>query len=144
MNATGLLPNDRTHVLKFVGSYRLPLGLTLGTSAVVASGTPLNEYGTGPAGYDWTFMVPRGTAGRTPATWDLDLRFAYDVPVARGSRMHPRVLLDVFNVGDQRRPVTYDQRHYTTPDLSGVDPNYGLVTQYQAPRSARLGLVVDF
>ena len=144
VNASGLLPNDRTHVLKFVGSYRLPVGLTVGTSALVASGTPLSEYGTGPAGYDWTFVVPRGTAGRTPTTWDMDLRFAYDVPVAPGARVRPRVLLDVFNIGNQRRPVTYDQVRYTTPDQSVADPNYGAVTQYQTPMSVRLGMTVDF
>jgi len=143
-SATGLLPNDRTHVLKFVGSYRLPIGLTVGTSALLASGAPLSEYGIGPAGYDWTFIVPRGTAGRTPTTWNVDLRFSYDVPIARGARIRPRVLLDVFNVGNQRRPLTYDQHHYTTPDQSGVNPNYGAVTQYQAPLSARLGMVVGF
>ena len=144
VNATGLLPNDRTHVVKFMGSYRIPIGLTVGTSALVASGTPLSEYGTGTEGYTWTFVRPRGTAGRTPTTWDVDLRVAYDVPVGRGAGVRSRVQLDVFNVANQRRPVVYYQWHYTTPDQSGVDPNYGAVWQYQAPRSARLGLVMDF
>jgi hypothetical protein len=144
VNATGLLPNDRTHVLKFLGSYRFRMGLTVGTSALLASGTPLNEYGTSPFSPYWTFVVPRGTAGRTPATWNVDLRFAYDVPLARGSRLRPRVQLDVFNVGNQRRPVLYDRVHYTTPDQSGVNPNYGSVSQYQAPLSARLGMVINF
>ena len=40
--------------------------------------------------------------------------------------------------------LRHDQRHYTTPDRSGVNPNCGAVTQYQAPVSARLGMVVDF
>jgi hypothetical protein len=144
VNAMGPLPNDRTHVVKFVGSYRLSMGLTVGTSALLASGAPLSEYGTGPGGYTWTFVRPRGVAGRTPTTWDVDLRFAYDLPVTRGARVRPRMLLDVLNVGNQRRPLTYDQRHYTTPDQSGVNPNYGAVTQYQAPLNARLGMVVDF
>jgi hypothetical protein len=144
VNATGLLPNDRTHVVKFIASYKLPIGLTVGTSALLASGLPLSEYGTGPFSPYWTFIRPRGTAGRTPAVWNLDLRFAYDVPVARGARVRPRVLLDVFNVGSRRLPLTYDQRHYFTPDQSAVNPNYGAVTQYQAPMSARLGMVVDF
>jgi hypothetical protein len=146
VNATGPLPNDRTHVVKFAGSYRTGFGLTVGASALVASGTPLSEYGSAVAGGGgwWTFVQPRGTAGRTPATWKLDLRLAYDALTPRGSRVRPRLLLDVFNVGNQRRPVTYDQLHYTSPDQSGVNPNYGAVTQYQAPLSARLGMVVDF
>jgi hypothetical protein len=145
VNATGLLPNDRTHVLKLIASYRIPIGLTVGTSALLASGAPLSEYGTSLGGYPWwTFIHPRGTAGRTPTTWNVDLRFTYDVPLEGGARVRPRVLLDVFNVGNHHRPLTYDQRHYTTQDQTGVNPNYGTVTQYQAPMSARLGLVMAF
>ena len=44
-NATGVLPNNRTHVLKFSGSYRSNSGLTLGTSFSWQSGTPLSEFG---------------------------------------------------------------------------------------------------
>jgi Carboxypeptidase regulatory-like domain/TonB-dependent Receptor Plug Domain len=144
VDAWGPLPNDRTHVMKFVGSYRFPFSLTVGTSALLASGAPLSEYGTGPFTPYWTFIRPRGTAGRTPTTWTMDLRFAYDVPVALGSRVRPRVVLDVFNIGNQRRALTYDQRHYTQPNLGGVNPNYGAVTQYQAPLRARVGLLLNF
>jgi carboxypeptidase family protein/TonB-dependent receptor-like protein len=144
VNATGLLPNDRTHVAKFAGSYRFAFGLTVGTSALVASGAPLSEYGTGPFPPYWTFIRPRGTAGRTPVTWNLDLRLGYAIPIFRGTRLHPRVQLDVFNVGDTRRPLTYDQRHYLTADQLGVNPNYLAVTQYQAPLRARLGFVLNF
>ena len=145
VNATGLLPNDRTHVVKFMGSYRFPVGLTVGTSAILASGEPLSEYGTASVGYPyWTFVVPRGTAGRTPAVFNADLRLAYELPARLGSRLRSRVLLDVFNVGNRRQPLTYDQTHYTLPDQGGVNPNYGAVTEYQAPLSARVGMVVDF
>lgn len=144
VDATGLLPNDRTHVVKFYGSYRFSVGLTVGTSALVASGTPLSEYGTGPFAPYWTFIRRRGAGGRTPTTWNLDLRLAYDVPVLRGTRLRPRLQLDVFNIGDERRPLTYDQRHYTTPDLSGVNPNYLSVTQYQTARRARVGFLLNF
>lgn len=144
VNATGLLPNDRTHVAKFAGSYRFAFGLTIGTAALVASGAPLSEYGTGPFPPYWTFIRPRGTAGRTPVTWNLDLRLAYAVPIARETRLRPRVQLDVFNIGDQRRPLTLDQRHYLTADRLVVNPNYRAVMQYQAPLRARLGFVLDF
>ena len=143
VNGTGPLPNDRTHVFKLSGSYRFPIGLTVGTSTIVATGEPLSEYGTGFNGY-WTFVQPRGSSGRTPTTWDVDLRFAYDVRVRSGSRLKPRVLLDVFNLGNQRKPLTYDQRHYLSPDQDSPNPNYLAVTQYQAPLHARLGMVVDF
>ncbi len=142
VQATGLLPNDRTHVLKGWGSYRLPFGLTVGAAAIVASGTPLTEFGWSDETY-LLFVRPRGTAGRTPATINVDLRFAYDVPTVAGG-IRPRLLLDVFNLGNRRQPVAIDQLHYTTEDRSAVNPNYGAVTRYQAPLRVRLGLVVDF
>jgi hypothetical protein len=146
---TGLLPNDRTHVLKFFGACRLASGLTAGASLVWESGTPLSEYGGIFAGPPyWSFLRRRGTAGRMPAIWDLNFRFTYRVPVWRHSRAEPQVLLDLFHVGSPRRAVGFDQVHYTGIDSIGnqigSNVNYGKVTQYQPPMSARLGLVVGF
>jgi len=45
VNRTGLLPNDRTHVLKAFGAHQLPFGLNVGASLLVASDTPLSDYG---------------------------------------------------------------------------------------------------
>jgi hypothetical protein len=44
---TGLLPNDRTHVFKFSGSYNFSFGFSLGISFLAQSGTPLCEYANG-------------------------------------------------------------------------------------------------
>ena len=41
----GPLPNDRTHVVKFNGSYRTGFGLTVGSYAFWQSGTPLSSLG---------------------------------------------------------------------------------------------------
>ena len=144
-NAYGLLPNDRTHVAKAAASFRFSPHVTLGGFLTLASGTPLSEYGSSAyaAAYP-TFIRPRGSAGRTPATWSLDLHAAWDLPVRRSTRVRPRLLLDVFNVGSPRRPVLYDQRHYTTADQAEVNVNYRQVLSYQPPMSARLGMVVDF
>jgi hypothetical protein len=145
INAYGLLPNDRTHVAKAAASYRLRCGATLGGFLTVASGTPLSEYGTSAAGARyWTFVRPRGSAGRTPAIWSLDLHASYDLPIARDGRVRPRLLLDVFNIGSPRRGLLYDQHHYLDNAQTQVNPNYGAVTRYQAPMSARVGMVVDF
>ena len=145
INADGLLPNDRAHVAKAAASYRLGFGATFGGFLTVASGTPLSEYGTSAYGFPyWTFVRPRGSASRTPATWSLDLHAAYDLPVARDGRVRPRVLLDVFNVGSPRRAQLYDQRHYFDNAQTQLNPDYGSVTRYQPPMSARVGLVVDF
>jgi hypothetical protein len=143
-HASGLLPNDRTHVLKLSGSYRFGFGFTAGTAVIVASGTPLNEYGTGPYPPYWTFEKPRGTAGRTPATWNAALRLAYDLRPGPAGRFRPRAVLDLLNLGNQRRPLTYDQTRYTLPGNAGSNPNYGAVTRYQAPLSARFGVLLGF
>lgn len=145
INAYGLLPNDRTHVAKAAASYRLGFGATLGGFLTVASGTPLSEYGTSAydAGYR-TFVRARGSAGRTPAIWSLDVHASYDLPVARHRRVRPRLLLDVFNIGSPRRALLYDRRHYLDNAQTLVSPTYGAVTRYQPPMSARAGVVVDF
>ena len=144
-NAYGLLPNDRTHVAKVAASYRLGVGATLGGFLTAASGTPLNEYGTSAyaTGY-YTFLRPRGSVGRTPATWSLDLHASYDLPVAGGAPVRPKLLLDVFNVGSLRQALLYDQVHYLDAAKSFENPTYGAVTKYQPPMSARVGMVVDF
>jgi hypothetical protein len=147
-NGTGLLPNDRTHVLKGIGVHRFAFGLEAGVSLLWASGTPRSEYGGNPAGLPyWSFVVPRGSSGRTPALWDLNFRLGYDLPAFRGSG-HPRVLLDIFHVGSPRRAATFDEVHYTEVDSTGtqtgVNATYGQVTHYQPPMSARLGLTLDF
>jgi hypothetical protein len=45
INGDGLLPNDRTHVVKGSGFYRFDSGLNVGASVLWQSGTPLNEFG---------------------------------------------------------------------------------------------------
>jgi hypothetical protein len=143
--AYGPLPNDRTHVVKVATSYRFRFGATLGGFFTLASGTPRSEYGTSAAGPPyWTFVRPRGTAGRTPTTWSLDLHGAYDLPFARGGRVRPRLVLDVFNVGSPRAALLYDQLHYLDSAGTQVNPNYGAVTRHQPPMSARVGMLVGF
>jgi len=45
--ADGYLPNDRRHVLKFFGSYKVTDALTAGWNASLASGRPLSAIGAG-------------------------------------------------------------------------------------------------
>lgn len=144
VNAYGLLPNDRTHVGKAAASYRFGFGTTIGGFLTVSSGTPLSEYGVAAAGNPYrTFLRPRGSAGRTPTIWSLDLHAAYDLRVAPEARVRPKILLDVFNVGSPRRALLYDQLHYLD-DTKTVNPNYRAVARYQPPMSARVAVIVDF
>jgi len=147
-NWSGPLPNDRTHLFKFAGSYRWGGRATIGASAMVASGTPRTEQAASGAGWPYvTYVVGRGNLGRTPWTWDLNLRVSYLLPMQ--GRARSQLVLDVFHVGSPRQAIWYSDQHYLTPrDSSGVwsnpDPNYGRVQNYQPPMYARLGMQIDF
>jgi hypothetical protein len=145
-NSTGLLPNDRTHVVKLSGAYRWHFGVTTGAFVTWQSGTPLNEFGVNPTYTRATFLVPRGSAGRTPAIWDLNLRLAY--PFSLGGGVAARATLDWLHVGSPRRPVWLEPFHYVDEDANGnpINPNptYGQVRSYQPPTQARLGVEFTF
>ena len=143
INTTGLIPNDRTHVFKFAGSYSFSFGLSTGISFFAASGTPLSELGYTYFGVK--YLSPRGSAGRTPAVWDLNARFTYKLDMF--SAMEPRLILDLFHIASQRKPVDMDQRKYFSDnDGNPVVPNptYGQVYRYQPPFSLRFGIEVNF
>ena len=146
-NASGLLPNDRTHVFKLNAAYRFDFGLTCAAAFFWESGTPLGEYaGTHGGGVNWqTNLVPRGSAGRLPSLWDLNVRLAYSPSIWSDGRMKPRVIMDVFHLGSQRQVVMQDQIHYLDVDQQGnPSPTYGLPQKFQPPVSMRLGLEVNF
>ncbi len=142
VDSDGLLPNDRTHAFKLSGSYRTGFGLTIGTSFLWASGTPRSVF-RGSPGLE-IFAKPRGTDGRTPAIWDLNFRFAYDLRWGDTNRWQPRLLLDVFHVGSRREPVQFDQHESFDYEGLILNPNFGLTTRYQPPTAMRLGLEVSF
>jgi carboxypeptidase family protein/TonB-dependent receptor-like protein len=146
-NSTGFLPNDQPQVFKLGADCPIPWNVRLGAFFTVASGTPINEFAAGPFGSGSpSFMVRRGTAGRTPTQWDLNLRLAYDLPLLQGPKT--RLQLDVLHLGDPRGSVQVDEVHYNTLDANGnpatPSPNYKKPLQYQPPMAVRLGMEVTF
>jgi len=152
INGEGLLPNDRTHVFKLSGSYRIAEGLTLGAFSFLESGTPLNEWGHDyyPGAPPWGIILlrQRGSAGRTPTIWDLNLRVTYQPPFAAAGRWRPKMVADFLHLASQRRPVGYDQTHYFGVDAEGnqsdPNPHYGQPNNWQPPMAVRLGAEVQF
>ena len=148
-NSLGLLPDDRTHQFKFYCSYLVSAGFTIGLSGYWTSGTPLSVLGSSDASTGWMliFLTPRGTAGRSPSIWDANLRLVYDLGDAFASAYRPRLILDVLHLFSQKKPVAYDMMQYLFADDNGnqIDPNprYGPIG-FQPPRSARLGMEVNF
>jgi hypothetical protein len=150
-NGTGLLPNDRTHVFKLSGSYRIAGGLTIGAFGFLESGTPLNEWGHDPyPDQSWRIILlrQRGTAGRTPSTWDLNLRVTYQPPFAAEGRWRPKIIADFLHLASERRPINYDQMHYNAVDTEGnqtdLNLRYGQPNAWQPPMAVRLGAEVQF
>jgi hypothetical protein len=149
VDGTGLLPNDRPHIFKFFGTYYFKSGFTLGTSFICQSGTPLNEYGSSWLSAEHlVFLRPRGSAGRTPSLWDLNLRVTYPLMKSAKSSFRPKLILDIFHLFSSRKPLSFDQLHFMALDESGnqigLNPNYGMVNLYQRPMIIRLGMEVDF
>ncbi|MGE5177568.1 MAG: TonB-dependent receptor [Bacteroidota bacterium] len=147
-NSTGFLPNDQPQVFKLSADYSVPWDVRLGVFLTVASGTPINDFAAGPyfGPQSPSFVVQRGSAGRTPTLWNLDLRLAYDVPLSQGPKA--RLQLDVLHLGNPREVVQVDEVHYSTLDVNGnpatPNPNYKKPVQYQPPMAVRLGMEVNF
>ncbi len=146
-NSTGQLPNDRPHAFKLSGAWTSRFGLQAGAFVTAASGTPVNDFAAGPFGAtNPTFLVARGSAGRTPALWDVNLRLAYELPGVRAAR--PRMLLDLLHVGHPRRAVRWDELHYLTLDENGdpatPNPDYRQPMAYQPPMAVRVGVEASF
>jgi hypothetical protein len=145
-NTYGPLPNERPHQFKFDGAYQFGFGLNTGVSFRAMSGTPVsylgphNIYGNGEA-----FLEPRGSAGRTPVITTLDVHLAYGHDFT--DRFRGQLIFDVFNVLDQQKAITVDQRYRLDVgklSLSPVNPLFGLGTSYQYPLTARVGLKFQF
>lgn len=148
--SVGLLPNDRTHIFKVNSSYKFDFGLTVGSTFIWESGTPLSEYGMNSANIlaRPIFLQDRGTVGRTPSVWDLNVRLTYDLRAKISTVAHPKLILDIFHIGNPRIPVDFDQVHYSSVDQNGnqatPNPYYMKTTQYEPPMTVRLGLEVNF
>jgi hypothetical protein len=143
-NSTGPLPNDHRHVFKLSGSKPLKFGINSGASFTVESGSPINELAAAPENElsgNYSFVVPRGTAGTTPYLWDLDIRFSKELTQRRVRKA--RISMDLLNVGNPQRVVWLEELHYlqnSGTTYAGVNPTYKTPIAYQPPMMARLGL----
>ena len=146
VNSTGLLPNDRPHVLKLSASWQPRNALEAGVFFTWQSGTPVNAWGIGPTGSQFTpdFLVPRGSVGRLPAIRDLNVRVAHDLPQFRTAR--GRIVLDLLHLGNPQTVVRVDEWRYRTGSQDGrlakPNPNYRQPTAFAPPMLARLGVEI--
>ena len=116
VNNHGLLSNDRTHQLKFDGTYEFgsPVtGLSFGLSTHYASGIPLTAFGYSFAYSNWEYyLTPRGSLGRGPAEYEMDFHIGYPI---RTGPARITIVADVFNALNLQRKILLDNR-YNLPE----------------------------
>ncbi|MDM4767145.1 TonB-dependent receptor [Pelomonas sp. SE-A7] len=164
--AYGYLPNDRRHVLKIFGNYAVTDEIRMGFNATMSSGRPYSCIGFVPKtvpDYDETWksspssyycrsstttvsLVPRGSAGRTPWSTQLDMQLAY-TPKWASNKL--TLQADVFNLLNSQKPLElnetrdYDQATGITPPYR-LNQNYLSPSRFQTPRYVRLTARYEF
>ncbi len=139
----GSLPNDKRHKIKVFGAYQLTEEFQVGTNILVQSGRAINSFGTHPTdafagayGAESFFyqgvLTPRGSLGRTPWTYSMDLSFKYR---PKWGKDRLTLGVDIFN-------VTNEKKHYEVDEVS--DDGGGLLRKqflspvsFQTPRYLR-------
>ena len=107
-NSEGKLRADKPAQIKVHSSYMFPFGLTVSEGFYYSSGIPVsalgpdivNGYGNGTI-----FLKPRGSEGRTPSYYNLDLHADYALPLFRNTGMKLAAILDVFNVTNANKAL---------------------------------------
>jgi len=166
-NRDGPLPGDIPNSFKADAGYALEISpgtsLQLGGSFRADQGHPLNYLGAHPLyGPAEAYILPRGSAGRLPWNWEIDVRAA--VTRKLWSRYSGTFSLDIFNLTNNRA-VTAANEQYTTdsvyPIVNGRPADLPFLktvagttavknaaflspTGYQLPLSVRLGARVSF
>jgi hypothetical protein len=76
---------------------------------------------------------------RTPSNWSFDIHADYQFSLGAGQLV---LVVDVFNLFNSQDAIDYDQNTEIRPQID--NPDFGLRTLYQSPRSVRLGVRFDF
>jgi hypothetical protein len=128
VNRYGPLPNDRPHVIHLDGYYRFNWGrhaVSPGLSFMGHSGQPITPLGTAPyEGSDETFVLPRGSAGRTPFVTRLDVHLSYRTSLAKN--LSAEAFIDIFNVLNQKTVLTVDTNFTDDQVMPATSPGASL------------------
>jgi hypothetical protein len=165
----GLLPTDRTHVIKLYGSYTFKWGTEMAANFYGGSGTPISTYA-------WTinsipiFVKGRGDMGRTKALTQTDLMIAHELKIGEGKRIRFEAnVINLFNQKTQRhifndlnreslassqmnlskvdltKGFDYQALILASPDKANAyDPRYGLTDLFNPGFAGRLGVKFSF
>jgi outer membrane receptor protein involved in Fe transport len=118
-NRYGRLGHDRPHNLKVDGFYLFDLQksgqIVAGGSWRSQSGVPSNALGAHPIyGDSESYLLPRGSAPRSPVTHQLDVRLAYGYVLNKSTRIE--AFVNIFNLFNQQDQLAVDEEY--TPDAA--------------------------
>lgn len=148
VGANGPLPNDRRHQFKAYGWYEFNKEWLFGANMLVNSGRPKNCIGVtpdDPINYGEAYFYcdghynSRGSEGRTPWTYQLDLSAQWTPAFANHQLSFTA---DVFNVFNKQDVLSRQDLGETAPGTK--DPVYNRPISFQAPRYLRFGVKYDF
>lgn len=168
VNRDGPLTNDRPHNIKATGFYQQPLfgnkgQLVASLTFTAISGRPIYALGQHAVyGLREVFVLPGGSAGRTPMVTQTDVHVGYDHQLTDQVKLS--VFVDVINLFNQREVTNVDDEytfsivdpinHGKPEDLKRLratdgskillNPNYAQPTAFQAPLYFRLGGRLSF
>jgi hypothetical protein len=144
-NAYGRLFLDRPHQFRLDAAYTAPFGLTAGLQFYVRSGVPLDQLRS-----DWPdylgsdlYIVPRGSAGRTPTEYEANLSIGYSFLIAPVTIVPQVFIYNVLN----RQSETYQNIQYIIAaegDPNQFNPDYGKVVSRTPPRQFVFALKAMF
>lgn len=151
--SNGYLPNDRKHTLKVYGAWQLNDQWLVGANAVFQTGRPENCYGLNPidaqvvGGYGsgaYLYcdgaVVKRGSVGRTPSYWNIDLNASYKPVWAKGLTLSA----NVFNVFNKQKTLTINEVGEDDNGSSLAGSTYKVPTGFQQPRYVQVSAEYDF
>lgn len=144
-NAYGRLFLDRPHQFRLDAAYTAPFGLTAGLQFYVRSGVPLDQLRSDWADYLGSdlYMLPRGSAGRTPTEYEANLSLGYQVTAGLVTLVPQVFIYNLLN----RQSETYQNISYITAaagDPNQFNPDYGKVVSRTPPRQFVFALKAMF
>jgi len=154
--AYGNLPNDRPHQIKAYGYYQFTPEWNVGANFRAEAGRPRNCFGNWNGARNDEFndvidygnvyfycdglATPRGSLGRLPWQFGVDMNVVYKPAVVKGLS----VRVDLFNLFNRQTAAVIDETREASYDPSTVLPTYGRVISYTTPRTFRLSASYDF
>jgi len=150
--SNGYLPNDRKHTFKIYGAWQINNQWLVGANGILQTGRPENCYGLNPidgtiGGYGGGaylycsgMVVKRGSVGRTPTYWNIDLNATYKPEWAKGVT----ISANVFNIFNKQHTTSINEVGEDNNGNSLSDTTYKIPTSFQQPRYVQLSAEYDF